>query len=72
MITRGRGGKNAKKLIPYHANDPLLILIVIVCAGIPVSRISRDGETFLEEILDLGGNFGIQEEIFTGLERINF
>ena len=37
----------------------------------PVSRISRDGEIYSEEILDLGGNFGIPEEIFTDLERIN-
>ena len=37
----------------------------------PISRISRDSETFSEEILDLGGNFGIQEEILTDLERIN-
>ena len=45
------------------ANDGLL--------NLPVSRISRDGEICSEEILDLGGNFGIKEEIFTDLERIN-
>ena len=36
-----------------------------------VSRISRDGDICSEEILDLGGNFGIQEEILTDLERIH-
>ena len=36
----------------------------------PVSRISRDGETFSGKILDLKENFGIQEEIFTDLERV--
>ena len=67
--------KAAQSLITFQpfaiSNRVRISLHVILSSANPVSRISRDGEICSEEILDLGGNFGIQEEILTDLKRIN-